>query len=91
MTTLEKQIQKLKDIQSEIQRLKDYEESIEQDVIKELPYKKGQELNYKGWDCEIRKIMIVGDFDYGKIDILLDDIFGEEEWVTLQDLVNNEK
>ena len=91
MTTLEKQIQKLKYIQSEIQRLKDYEESVEQDVIKELSYKKGQELNYKGWDCEIRKIMIVRDFDYGEVRIMLDDIFGEEEWVTLQDLLNNEK
>jgi hypothetical protein len=91
MTTLEKQIQKLKDIQSEIQRLKDYEESVEQDVIKELPYKKGQEIQYKGWDCEIRKIMIVGDFEYGEVRIMLDDIFGEEEWVTLQDLLDNEK
>lgn len=90
MTNLEKEIQNLKEIQEQIKQLKHLEEEIEEKVIANLPYKKGQEIMFKGWDCEIRKIMIIGDFDYGKINIMLDDIFGVEEWVTLQELLDDQ-
>ena len=90
MTNLEKEIQNLKEIQTEIEHLKQLEEGFKEKVINNLPFKKGQEINYNGWDCEIRKIWIIGDFDYGKIDIMLDDIFGVEEWVTLQELLDSQ-
>jgi hypothetical protein len=90
MENLEKEIQNLKEIQAQIKQLERLEDESKEMIINNLPFKKGQEINYKGWDCEIRKIMIVGDFEYGKIDIKLDDIFGCEDWVTLQELLDNQ-
>lgn len=90
MENLEKEIQNLKGIQAQIKQLERLEDEFKEKVINNLSFKKWQEINYKGWDCEIRKIQIIGDFEYGKIDIKLDDIFGQEEWVTLQELLDNQ-
>ena len=90
MENLEKEIQNLKEIQAQIKQLKHLEEEFKEKVINSLPFKKGQEINYNGWECEIRDIWIIGDFEYEKIDIMLDDIFGCEEWISLQELLDNQ-